>query len=53
MSARYVNDCTVCRKSLIGGQQDELLDLRLRHQHPIKRIAMAVSLGRSMIILGV
>ena len=39
-SASQVNDCAVCRKSFISGQQDELLDLRLRDQHPVKRIAM-------------
>ena len=29
-SASHENDCVVCRKDLVGGQQDELLDLRLR-----------------------
>jgi len=36
-----MNDWTVCRQSLISGKQDELLDVRLRDQHPIERIPMA------------
>jgi hypothetical protein len=40
-SASQMNDRAVYRKSLVGGQQDELFDLRLRDQHPVKRIAMA------------
>jgi len=30
----------ICRQILVGGQQDEFLDLRLRDQHPIERIAV-------------
>jgi hypothetical protein len=39
-SSRQVNDGAVCCQSLVRGQEDELLDLRLRDQHPIERIAM-------------
>ena len=40
LSASHANDGAVCRQSLFGGEQYEFLDLRLCHQHPIKRIAM-------------
>src|ERR1041384_1730455 len=39
-SASQVNDWAISSKSLVGGQQDEFLHLRLCDQHPIKRIAM-------------
>src|SRR5450759_1329329 len=41
LSTSQVNDRAVGRKCLVCGQQDEFLDLRLRDQHPIERIAMA------------
>src|ERR1017187_4351484 len=40
-SVSYVNHGSVCRKSLVRGQQNEFLDLRLCDQHPIKKIAVA------------
>ena len=40
-SPSQVNSGAVCRKRLVGRQQDEFFDLRLRDQHPIERIAVA------------